>query len=306
MALDDECSFVESACIRAFATRQLHTVNRKITSMSNIFRLCAVLVCAAVTSGCITALTTVKLRPDGSGTIEQAMSMNAATAEQFASMTKGLSEAAGEGQEGQPGELFSEKEMKEAAAKYGEGVVFVSSRPIKTADRVGRVAIYEFADISRIKINQKPDAAEAAPAGGKAEDVLFRFSRQPSGNSVVNVVFPEPKFDAAKGSPAGETATPSEAKPPDPAQLAMMKTLFEGLRVDIALEVLGTIVKTNSPYVQGSRVTLLEMDFSQLLENDQLLSKVAQPGSLEEAKQLLKDVKGFKVNLDREVVVEFK
>ena len=272
--------------------------------MSNIFRLLAVLVCAAVTSGCITALTTIKLRPDGSGTIEQAMSMNAATAEQFASMTKGLSDAAGEGQEGQPGEMFSEKEMKEAATKYGEGVVFVSSRPIKTADRVGRVAIYEFADISRIKINQKPDAAEAgAAAGGKAEDVLFRFSRQPSGNSVVNVVFPEPKFDAAKGSPAGDTATTSEAKPPDPAQLAMMKTLFEGLRVEIGLEVLGTIVKTNSPYVQGSRVTLLEMDFSQLLENDQLLSKVAQPGSLEEAKQLLKDVKGFKVNLDREVVV---
>ena len=84
----------------------------------------------------------------------------------------------------------------------------------------------------------------------------------------------------------------------------MMKKLFDGLKVAIDVDVLGTIVKTNSPYVQGSRVTLLEMDFSQLLANEQLLSQIGEPGSIEEAKQMLKDVKGFKVNLDREVTIE--
>ena len=86
----------------------------------------------------------------------------------------------------------------------------------------------------------------------------------------------------------------------------MMKKLFDGLKVTIDVDVLGTIVKTNSPYVQGSRVTLLEMDFSQLLANDQLLEQIGEPGSLEEAKELLKNVKGFKVNLDREVTIEFR
>jgi hypothetical protein len=85
-----------------------------------------------------------------------------------------------------------------------------------------------------------------------------------------------------------------------------MKKLFEGLKVGIDVSVLGTIVKTNSPYVQGSTVTLLEMDFSELLTNDQLLSQIGEPGSLEEAKALLKNVKGFKINLDREVAIEFK
>ena len=40
--------------------------------------------------------------------------------------------------------------------------------------------------------------------------------------------------------------------------LPRMKKLLDGLRLEIAVDVLGTIVKTNSPHVQGSRVTLLD------------------------------------------------
>jgi len=86
----------------------------------------------------------------------------------------------------------------------------------------------------------------------------------------------------------------------------MMKKMLDGLRIEIALEVAGAIVKTNSPYVQGSKVTLLEMDFAELITNDAVLGKLANPESIEDAKQMLKGVKGVKVNLDREVMVEFK
>jgi len=37
-----------------------------------------------------------------------------------------------------------------------------------------------------------------------------------------------------------------------------------------------------------------------------VLGKLANPESIEDAKQMLKGVKGVKVNLDREVSVEFK
>ena len=81
--------------------------------------------------------------------------------------------------------------------------------------------------------------------------------------------------------------------------------MFDGLKIDMAVEVAGPIVKTNSEYVQGSRVTLLEMDFSQLLQDQQQLEQIAEPKSIEDAKQALKNIKGFKVNLDKEVTVEF-
>jgi hypothetical protein len=270
-------------------------------------RLAALIGVAALTSGCITALTNIKLRPDGSGTIEQSLSMNAAAAAQFAAMAKGFGDAAADNKDAPASDLpdfFSEKEMKEAATKFGEGVTFVSSTPIKTADRVGRVATYQFADITQLKIDQKPQAGDmaGAPGGGGADEVLFRFNKLPAGTSQLTVLFPEAKFDEARK----EAAEQKKKQVADPAQLAMMKKLFEGLKVGIDVSVLGTIVKTNSPYVQGSTVTLLEMDFSELLTNDQLLSQIGEPGSLEEAKALLKNVKGFKINLDREVAIEFK
>ncbi len=260
------------------------------------------LVCA-LASGCITAVTTIKLQPDGSGTIEQSMAMKAEMAGQLAAMTAGMGAT-----EQQPGaapavpEIFSEKEMREAATKYGEGVTFVSSKPIKTGDLVGRVATYKFADITKVRINQKPPSPSPDHGAPKAaEDVLFKFARQPGGTSLLTVVFPEQAFDKAK-----KTGEKKAATKPDPAQLEMAKKFLDGLHIEIGLDVAGSIVKTNSPYVEGNRVTLLEMDFSQLMSNDKLLSQVTEPGSIEEAKQLLAGVKGFKVNLDKEVTVEFR
>jgi hypothetical protein len=248
------------------------------------------------------------VKPDGSGTIEQSIAMKAEAAAQLTAMASTFGDAAEKDKDKPPAppELFSEKDMREAAAKFGEGVTFVSSQPIKTKDLTGRVATYSFADITKVRVNQKPPSPKGAPAedeskGKAADDVAFTFLRHPGGTSVVTVLFPEPDLSKKKDKDAD-----TESKKPDPTQLAMMKKMLDGLRIEIALEVAGAIVKTNSPYVQGSKVTLLEMDFAELITNDAVLGKLANPESIEDAKQMLKGVKGVKVNLDREVSVEFK
>jgi len=281
--------------------------------MPRHFRACLLLlVCSFITSSCFTSVTTITVKPDGSGTIEQSIAMKAEAAAQLTAMAATFGDTAGKDGDkaAGPPELFSEKDMREAATKFGEGVTFVSSQPIKTKDLVGRVATYSFADITKVKVNQKPPSPKGAPGepeskrkGAGAEDVSFKFLRHPAGTSVVTVVFPEPDLSKKKDKDA-ESET--ESKKPDPTQLAMMKKMLDGLRIEIGLEVAGTIVKTNSPYVQGSKVTLLEMDFAELMTNDAVLGKLANPESIEEAKQILKGVKGVKVNLDREVSVEFK
>jgi hypothetical protein len=280
--------------------------------MTRYARLSLVAFVSALATGCITASTSIKIKPDGSGTIEQSVAMKAEAAEQFAAMAAGFGGAAGKegGAKAAPPELFTEKQMQEAASKYGEGVTFVSSKPIKTKDFVGRTATYAFTDITKVHINQKPPAPKdgMAPSSKSADDVAFKFAKQPGGSSVLTVVFPEP--DLSKKKPADAAAKKEGAakdQKMDPKQLEMAKTMLDGLHISIDLDVApGHIVKTNSPYVEGSKVTLLEMDFSQLISNDKLLSEVAEPSSIEEAKKLLQGVKGFKVNLDREVSVEFK
>jgi len=270
--------------------------------------LLLVFLCGFITSGCLTSVTTIKVKPDGSGTIEQSIAMKAEAAAQLTAMASTFGDAAEKDKDKPPAppELFSEKDMREAAAKFGEGVTFVSSQPIKTKDLTGRVATYSFADITKVRVNQKPPSPKGAPAedeskGKAADDVAFTFLRHPGGTSVVTVLFPEPDLSKKKDKDAD-----TESKKPDPTQLAMMKKMLDGLRIEIALEVAGAIVKTNSPYVQGSKVTLLEMDFAELMTNDAVLGKLANPESIEDAKQMLKGVKGVKVNLDREVMVEFK
>jgi len=49
------------------------------------------------------------------------------------------------------------------------------------------------------------------------------------------------------------------------------------------------------------------MDFSELLTNDTLLQQAAaiKGQNLEEAKELLQGLKGFKINLDPEVMIGF-
>jgi hypothetical protein len=85
--------------------------------------------------------------------------------------------------------------------------------------------------------------------------------------------------------------------------------MFDGFKVGIDLEVVGSIVKTNAEYVSGSRLTLLEMDLAQLFQDQEKLKalqgKVGPGASLSEVKPYLKDVKGIKID-GPIVTVEFK
>jgi hypothetical protein len=87
----------------------------------------------------------------------------------------------------------------------------------------------------------------------------------------------------------------------------MMKQMFKGMRILVAVDVEGKVVKTNSPYVEGNRVTIIDFDFEKLMENPNVpnLDPIFE-GSLDDARKALKGVKGIKMNVDPEVQVEFK
>jgi hypothetical protein len=274
--------------------------------MRPVRRLGFVVLACLASAGCLTSETLVKVKGDGSGTIEQTISMKKEAADQLKQMLAGF----GGGEQGNaaPAELFSEKDMREAAAKLGDGVTFVSSTPIATGDRTGRVAIYEFADISRVRVDQRPAAPGGADGGieqsGAREEIAFAFVRLPNGHPQLSILFPEPKPSGKEAAAANEPA-PAGGATVDPAQLEMMKKVLDGLKLDVAVEVAGPIVKTNSAYVDGRRVTLLQMDFTQVLQNPDQLATLAQPKSIEDAKAALRNIKGFKVNVDREIRIEF-
>ena len=260
------------------------------------------------TAGCIQFDTLVKVKGDGTGTIVQTMTMSAETMEMMKSMkSDGAKVEAG----GKPMALEAKdiEQAKSEAAKMGEGVTFVKAEPIDTKEAKGMRAIYAFKDITKLKISQKPSSLGGAPApGGKDVDdtMKFGFTKAANGNSVLTVSMPDLKAAADKKAAASKTPAKSPEAPPE--AMAMMKQMFKGLRIAIAVEPEGKVVQTNSPFVEGSRVTLMEMNFDALLNDEAKLkqfSAAMDGGSIADAKRLMKGLSGVKINLDPEVRIEF-
>jgi hypothetical protein len=256
---------------------------------------------AALTCGaCLQSTVLIKVNSDGSGTIEQGMLLTGTALAQ-------LREFAALGNK--PIDPFSESQMRANAASIGPSVTFVSSTPVKSETGEGRNVIYAFTDINQLKINQQPTTpggltarASNADTSGRQE-VTFALERPPSGNAVLRITMPPPKMPATPA--AAPDAAGNAANKMTPEQLAMAKQMFAGMHISIAVEPAGRLVSTTSPFVDGQRVTLLDLDFDQLLKADGALERLQSVRSAEEAKNVLKDVPGVKVCLEKEITIEF-
>ena len=269
-------------------------------------RLAILPLLALPTAGCINFETLVKVKPDGSGTLVQTMTMSAETMEMMkATKGEGAKVEAGKPMALEPKDI---EQAKAEAAKLGEGVTFVKAEPVDTPEAKGMRAIYSFKDVTKLKVSQKPTSPGGpTPASGAKEadeTMKFGFTRAANGNSVLTVAMPDLKAgpkDGTSKSPAKGAETPPEA-------MAMIKQMFKGLRIAIAVEPEGKVVSTNSPFVEGSRVTLMEMKFDSLIADEAKLkafSEAMDSGSMADAKRLMKGLPGVKINLDPEVKIEY-
>jgi hypothetical protein len=268
----------------------------------HLTRLPALIVLSCCLTGCINSNTLIKIKPDGSGTIEQTMLMNVAAVK---GMMGGL-DAKGQMKETTP---FNEAEVKRQIERFGKGVRFLSSTPVKEGGFEGSKVIYAFDDINLVSVDQDPNIAGSssgklsAGAAKPSNPVKFNLTRQ-GGTSILTVNFEEAA--AKEVPPAKPSAEPGKM---DPAMLPMLKMMFQGFKVAIDLEVDGKIVKTNADYVNGSRITLMELDLAGLFEDEaklrDLQSMIGPGASIASVRPLLKDVKGVKIN-HPVVTVEFR
>ncbi|MEW6320231.1 MAG: hypothetical protein AB1635_03985 [Acidobacteriota bacterium] len=267
-------------------------------------RLAAFTVLAVVAGGCINSATLITVKPDGSGTVELSLLMNT---QALKAMLAGMGGGAG----ANSGSFINESEIKRQAERMG-GVRFVSSEPVKAPGGFeGIKALFAFDDINKVQVSQDPQMA--GPGGGafgpppSADDNAVRFTLARSGaTSILTIAIDESTGSADAADPAD---SPEMMMLQDPAAFAMMKTMFQGFKVAVDLEVAGSIVKTNADHVRGSRITLVEIDMNALVADEARFKALAgqmKPGaSLGAVRPLLKDVKGVKIN-GPVVTVEFR
>jgi len=272
---------------------------------------------AAVLTGCIDVETLVKVKADGSGTVDEKVLMK----KELVSMMKSMGASLGASEEGESDfSLLDREELEQDAQAMGPGVTLVSAEAVSTDKGEGYLARFAFEDINTLRLNQNPGdrapseggTGDGPEAGKKKEPVSFSFT---PGDEPLLVIRPPAEEKASEGidakkmsDKAGTEETGDAADEAAQAQaMMMMQQMFDGLRVAIHLEVEGEIVETNATYRDGSRVTLMEMDFSKLIQDPERFQAFVKsdPDSLEDSKELMKDLPGAKVDLNEEIVIRF-
>lgn len=261
-----------------------------------LFRGAPLLACALMSSACFQMTTVLKVNADGSGTIDHRMVYTKAALTQLKSF------AAFGGGRGGSADPLSEQQARDMTASIGPGVTYMSSELITTPLGQGRDAVYAFTDVSTLRISTQP----AAPGGiaiktqgfstqpSASESITFTMTHDANGNAVLHIHVPEPNYLDFFGSPQAA------------GQIGMIKTMLAGARVLLAAEPAGALVRTSSPFVEGRRVTLLDIDLDTVLADDTLLPRIqAVAATPAEAKAVLIGAKGLKINLDPEITIEF-
>ncbi len=254
-------------------------------------------------TGCVDTSTIVKVNRDGSGTIEETVIISMG----FLELIQGMSGESSEASE--DFNILDKDKLKEKASQIGEGVTLVSSENIKTDSGSGYKAIYSFKDINKIRINQNP--AENVPTPGSVgpdteetgEFITFKFKK--GGTSTLEILKPQEKFS---GDQSGGSKGAEQKPATDPGMLDMMRQIYQDMRISIAVDVAGTITSTNAQYRDGSRITIMELDFGKLLEDEERFQELVQadPDTLEETKELFKDLPGMKVEMQDTIKISFR
>ncbi|MFC1529951.1 hypothetical protein ACFL6R_04445 [Gemmatimonadota bacterium] len=201
-----------------------------------------VLLAAMALSGCMQMEMLVKVNSDGSGTIETTMGMSKATMGMMGEMPTADEDP------------FSEEAARSNTAEFGEGVTFLSAEKIDNDEMIGLRAIYEFDDINTVSAT--PAGGQEGMEAGAMEAVTFNFD--PADGGTLTVIMP--------GDEPGEE-TDNEV---DESGLGMMKGFLAGMKISMKLEIDAGIasINTSRSFVEGNVVTLFEIDFDTIAEND--------------------------------------
>lgn len=273
--------------------------------MKNIKLFFAALLATILLSGCLQVNTKVNLNNDGSGTIEETVLMKSEVINMMKEFAMSFDSTKSE-----EFSMFKESELKEKAANYGEGVKYVSGEKITIGKYEGFKAIYSFKDINKVKINPSPD--DKMPFGDEmmtkeekpVDDVLkFNFKKGSPATLVIN--FPKPQMKDEVDSDSSNTEVEDSTFNADAQQKII--EMFDGMKINVSLNFNSPIKETDASFVEGDKVTLMEVDFSEVIKHKDILENLqkTKPETMEQFKEVIGDLPGIKVEFKDKVTIKF-
>lgn len=256
-------------------------------------------------SGCLQIDTKLNLKQNGSGIIEETFLMKNSVVNMMKELASAFDSTKTDGFN-----LFNEEELKAKASNFGEGVKYLSSEKIVTDGYEGFKVIYSFADINKVKIN--PAQEDKIPFGDELtnsekvvsnEYLKFKFKKGSPSTLVIN--FPEQKED--ENISLDEEVTEVEDSIATTEQMQKLIEMFDGMKISLTINFDKNIQETDASYTNGSEITLMKIDFSEIIKNKDILEDLQKnkPESLGGFQKIIGELPGIKIETKEKVTVIF-
>lgn len=268
--------------------------------------------------GCINIHETINVKKNGSGTIKVRMLVSnymKQTAQNMGNMIQDNIDNNDE-ENAEDSEMFSENEMKKRGEEFGEGVTYISSKPIKTKDMEGFEMLYSFKDINKLSSNMFSNFSDDEESDGSTENKtepvkktkMFSFKK---GHPSQLKIEWDNEENTDNDSHSNNNSHKNQADMNNPMMQGMgnfMTQMFKGFKIKYDIVFDGKIVKTNANFKEGNKITLLSLDFENLMKNPNDISKLnnLKGSDKEEMIKLMKTIKNVKVDTNKEIIVKFK
>lgn len=253
-------------------------------------------------TGCFQTVTLIRVNRDGSGTLEERFLLG----NRFADMLRSMSPSDGETDSAQAPvpdpQMVDLEKLKARAAAMGSGVELETAEPLASQSGAGYRAVFRFPNINLLELRFDPGESLAEASGEEntpPEPIRFRFTRGPTPG--LEILLPETGRE--QRSPG-----PEAAGGPEDSTLHMLRQVYGDMKIRLALEVDGRITESNAAYREGSTVTLLDLDFGLLMQDEEAFRRIAsaQPRGLEDMASLAAGNPALKIQTGSSVLVRFQ
>ena len=262
----------------------------------------ALLLCTVGMSACLTSNVLVTVRPDGSGTVEYTTIVRPAALAQFEKLLP--PDLAGA--PARPSPTLTDPRQWRAEQRIGRDVRLLSAKPLKTAESSGWALTYEFDDVTTLGLDLIPLMPGmrgfygiAAKQPGAATRLRMSLDTIPDGMERLTIRFPRFAMDTAAEPPSSWASG-------SPQEMAALREVMKGSRLTLAVKTEAPLIRTNSPYRDENRVTLLDADIEQALFSKQIAMLVATPATFEELLTIFSDLPGVTLAREHDITLDFQ
>jgi len=263
-----------------------------------------------ILTGCFEVETTIKLKKNGSGTMEETMLFSQMMMMQMAQMGQAFG---GEEEDADENPVYDVEKLKAEAADKGEGVTYASSEAVERNGKSGYKVIYNFKDINTLKYNNNPSQKMSMPTMGMEDEESQEFVRfqYKKGELIINFPDVEDDDDSEEYADGDEEEFDQEELDDAVDEMAgmddMMKQMFTDMKFKTTIEFEGGIKQTNATFVEGNKITLMEMDFNKIMEDAESFKTLGtlQSATPAQQKEAMKNLPGIKFETEEKISVKF-